>query len=144
MKRKCHNLFLFLQVAYQAPTRPHYSPADSVSHFRFSSPHVTYSNLGVLSQIVGKAYNPTQPAGAAQSHHPQYQQQYSAPAPHYVSAAAGHQPQQAAYGPAGHFQIPQVQYIQPDHEQSGKQYVYALPQNLGPKRNYLSPGITYA
>lgn len=106
---------------------------------------MTYSNLGVLSQIIGKGYNSPQQVVEAQTHQPQYQQQYSAP-PQYITSATAQQPQQVAYSPAGHFQIPQVQYVQsgPQHAQSGKQYVYALPQNLGHKKNYFSEGVTYA
>lgn len=109
---------------------PHYSPAGSVSSFHFSNPHVTYSNLGLLSQVIGKGYS------APQAHPSQQVAYATAPASqHYVASAPQVQYQST---PQVQYQsAPQVQY------QSAPQVQYlthAAPQYTGATHQYSSAG----
>lgn len=139
---------------------PHYSPAGSVSSFHFSNPHVTYSNLGLLSQVIGKAA----PAIQGQTSH---QLSYSAApsAQHYVSAApqyqyvsqpapaaqqytvaapsAAHQYTVASPAAASQYTVAAPQYTQAGHQYTlaaaspAHQYTVAAPQ-------YTSAGHQYS
>ncbi|RZC42220.1 altered inheritance of mitochondria protein 3 [Asbolus verrucosus] len=76
------------QVAY----RPQFSLANDVSSFAYSSPVVSYNNLGLLSQVLGKSAAPVQTKVSA------------APAPAVYQApvqkVAYAQPAPVAYAPA--------------------------------------------
>lgn len=114
--------------AHSAPSAPqiHYSPADTVSSFQFSNPHVSYSNLGLLSQVVGKAASP--------------QVQYSS-APHYVSS--GSQQVQYSSPQVQYSHAPQVQYV-PQHYSSSPQVQYVQQaSHSSPNYIYTSPSKSY-
>jgi hypothetical protein len=86
-----------LQVAAY---RPQFSLANDVSSFTYSSPVVTYNNLGLLSQVVGKIANPGQAKVAAAPAPVAYQaqaQKVAYPQPSPVAYAAPAQLQQAKY-----------------------------------------------
>lgn len=145
-------------AAQPVATQQHYSPANSVSSFSFSNPHVTYSNLGLLSQVAGKGYTGQQQQlhqqTVSQSAGPQQVAYVAAPAPaatHYVSAGAA---QQVSHAPAPQIQYsaaPQVQYVQaPQQVQfaaaAGPQYQLSAHQgsHSSPQYVYAAPQVSYA
>ncbi|GLV35286.1 hypothetical protein CBL_01564 [Carabus blaptoides fortunei] len=161
-------------AAQPAAAQQHYSPANSVSSFSFSNPHVTYSNLGLLSQVAGKGYTGQQQQlhqqTVSQSAGPQQVAYVAAPAQatHYVSAGGAQQVSHASAQQIQYSAAPQVQYVQAPQVQfaaaagpqyqisahqgshSSPQYVYAAPQvsyaaGAAPtKTHYTTSGVTYA
>ncbi|XP_022899861.2 bromodomain-containing protein DDB_G0280777-like [Onthophagus taurus] len=109
------------QVSTQQQQQQHhpiqYSSAADVSSFKFQSPLVTYSNLGVLQQSIGKGAE--QPS-SRQFPHQTAQQTYQVPTHHQSAQQQPAQPQQQqqqtyyqqpqfVYKP-GKVELPQVTY----------------------------------
>lgn len=149
--------FVSLQIQYQLPAAvayqhsaapaslsnhavaQHYSPASSVSSFHFSNPHVTYSNLGLLSQVIGKAASTAHGQSAHQLAYSAQPAQHSAQ--HYVSAApqvqyvsqaapAAHQYTVAAPAAAHQYTVAsphQYSVAAPQYTSAGHQYTVAAP-----------------
>ncbi|XP_044254939.1 cuticle protein 16.5-like [Tribolium madens] len=108
-------------VAYKQP----YSLANDVSSFTYSSPVVTYNNLGLLSQVVGKLAGAHQAKAAAPAPAPVA---YQAP----VQKFAYSQPAQLAYA-----QAPQQKIV----AAAPQQYFAPAP---APQQAYVSaPQQTY-
>ncbi|KAK4887176.1 hypothetical protein RN001_003447 [Aquatica leii] len=108
-----------------------FSPASEVSSFRFSSPLVTYSNQGVLSQVTGKL------ASSSAGHSAQESQ--SAPVSKNSGGTAAAAPQQTVYTSVPQFaynSVPQQkqEYVQASPEyayvQAPQQVAYAAPQRV--------------
>lgn len=133
-----------------APHPIQYSSAADVSSFSYSSPFVTYNNLGLLSQAVGKlASQHVQPVRLSSKTGAQQQQiaYVAAPSPSPV-------PQQIYYVPssakaAANAATAQPQYVfAPQHQQQQPQYSFVLPksasQSQGPQYTFVPQSVAYA
>lgn len=131
---------VYSPVRTAAPTQPPYSLAGDVSSFKYSSPIVSYSNLGVIQQSVDKGTGPVHQEAPARSHYsqPPSEASYQIPqnsAQHSVIPTYS-QPQQLIYRPK--LQLPQISY-NPALQQTGpvpssappQKFIYSqLPQNF--------------
>ncbi|KAF5271906.1 hypothetical protein FQR65_LT05053 [Abscondita terminalis] len=96
-----------------------FSPASEVSSFRFSSPLVTYSNQGVLSQVTGKLAS----SNAGQSG----QESQSAP----VAKSSGAAPKPVAYSAAPQFAYNAIPQQKQEYVQAPQEYAYVqAPQQI--------------
>ncbi|KAK9727412.1 hypothetical protein QE152_g19185 [Popillia japonica] len=132
-----------------APTPAPYSLAGDVSSFKYTSPIVSYSNLGVIQQNLGKSSAPAQQEAQTRPSYSQLQSQAAAtpqhnpvPQPIYTQSQPQSKPQ-LVYRPR--YQLPQVSYnpapqqhipvpVQP--QTSSPKYIYtqqsaSIGQNQG-------------
>lgn len=138
--------------------RQPFSLANDVSSFQYSSPVVSYSNQGLLSQIVGKLASQPQAKAVAAAPAPVAYQQKVAYAPQPAQIAYAQAPQKVlAAAPQQYYQQEAQQYVaapqaqtyqaaQTYTAQTAPQSIYAqAPQYYVPQQGkQATPGVAYA
>ncbi|KRT85001.1 hypothetical protein AMK59_1748, partial [Oryctes borbonicus] len=108
---------IYTPIHASVSTPAPYSLAGDVSSFKYTSPIVSYSNLGVIQQSVGRSTAPTQQEAPVRAHYPQPSSQAPViqqnPVPQPILPTYS-QPQQLTYRPK--LSLPQIQYNPPSQQ----------------------------